>query len=361
MRGYDFSCVWKTLIRSAFKGWQKQVQAVNQEVLNKTLEWLTDGSNCWLATVVATYGSSPRPCGSLMACNPTGSIVGSLSGGCVEDNLLEKLTNGVLATDRTQFYRYGETDEEAEELGLPCGGHLDIIVEPLIPNADTIGEIREVVRRLEERKLVKRILNIETGERRVDAVDVHESFQYDGQKLRQVHGPSHQLFIIGASTVAKYVAEFAQVLEYQVTICDPRRERLDEMDVCGVNLVCDMPDDAIRKLATDSQSAIVALTHDPRIDDMGLLEAFDTDAFYIGAMGSTRTSANRMARLKQFDVSPENLARLHAPIGVSIGSKTPPEIAISIMAEIVKERSATLKKRDSHTLESKVEATVHAQ
>ena len=336
------------------------MQAVNQEVLNKTYEWLRHGSHCWLATVVATYGSSPRPCGSLMACDPSGSITGSLSGGCVEDNLLEKLTGGVLATNSTQFYRYGETDEEAEELGLPCGGHLDIIVESLTPTDTCIEEFGEITNRLAQRKLMKRVVDIATGNSHIAPVQVSGPFSYTGQALVQVHGPSHQLFIIGASAVAKYVAEFAQVLDYQVTICDPRQDRLDEMNVDGVNRVCDMPDDAIRKMAYDSQSAIVALTHDPRIDDMGLLEAFDTDAFYIGAMGSTRTSTNRLERLKLFDVSQRNLARLHAPIGVSIGSKTPPEIAISIMAEIVKERAATLQRSDSRIteLEVKVDSSV---
>lgn len=295
-----------------------------------------------------------------MACNPQGSIEGSLSGGCVEDDLLEKLTSGVLATDRTQSFRYGETDEEAEELGLPCGGHLDIVVEPLRPSAEVIREIGELVNRLGERNLTRRTVNVSTGRSKIDAVENYEPFEYDGTTLSQVHGPSHQLFIIGASSVAKYVAEFAQVLEYQVTICDPRKDRLNEMNVQGINLVCDMPDDAIRRMAKDSQSAIIALTHDPRIDDMGLLEAFDTDAFYIGAMGSTRTSENRLARLKQFDVAPESLDRLHAPIGISIGSKTPPEIAISILAEIVKERAAALKLPDSRTSGTKAKAAAHA-
>jgi xanthine dehydrogenase accessory factor len=135
--------------------------------------------------------------------------------------------------------------------------------------------------------------------------------------------------------VSKYLAELAQKLDYQVTVCDPRQHLLDDFAIPGVRLINDMPDDAVRAWADDPSSAIVALTHDPRIDDMGLMEALDTEAFYVGAMGSSRTSASRRRRLAELDVPDEALARLHAPIGLPIGSKTPPEIAIAIMAEII--------------------------
>ena len=280
-----------------------------------------------------------------MVCRTDGHIVGSLSGGCVEEDLVEKLQNGILAKDHSQFFRYGESDEEAEQLGLPCGGHLDIVIEPLLPNSEVIQDFTFLNERLRHRKLAERTLNVRTNERQVQEADQFEAFSYDYESklLRQTHGPSHQLFIIGASMVSQYVAELAVMLDYQVTVCDPRQAMLDELDVEGVERICDFPDDVIRERANDSQTAIIALTHDPRIDDMGLLEAFETDAYYIGAMGSSRTSASRRERLVALGVTDESLSRLHAPIGVPIGSKTPPEIAISILAEVIAERRAILK------------------
>ena len=276
-----------------------------------------------------------------MVCNLDGFVVGSLSGGCVEDDLIEKLRKGELASEHPQFFRYGESDEEAEQLGLPCGGHLDIVIEPLHPERQTIDDFSLINERLVHRKLAARTLEVRTAKRSIESADCFEpfSFDYRNMYLKQVHGPSHQLFIIGASMVSQYVANLASTLDYQVTICDPREGKLEELNCDGVELIQGMPDDLIRERARDARTAIVALTHDPRIDDMGLMEAFETDAFYIGAMGSARTSANRLERLRQLDISEKELKRLHAPIGISIGSKTPPEIAISILAEVIAERA----------------------
>ncbi len=170
----------------------------------------------------------------------------------------------------------------------------------------------------------------------IDDVDEHQPlvFDRDAGRLVQTFGPEHQLFIIGSGMVSSYVAEFALALGYQVLVCDPREQMLDDFDVPGVVKIRDMPDDAIRAHAKDAKSAIVALTHDPRIDDMGLMEALQTDALYIGALGSSRTSASRRERLKALDLSDAEIDKLHAPIGLPIGSKTPPEIALAIMAEI---------------------------
>ncbi|MYD42839.1 MAG: XdhC family protein [Gammaproteobacteria bacterium] len=317
------------------------MKAANHQVITQTYDWLKAGQRCWLSTVVATYGSSPRPEGSMMVCNSDGHIVGSLSGGCVEEDLVDKLKQGLLAKSHAQFFRYGESDEEAEQLGLPCGGHLDIVIEPLQDDATTLSDFDLLTSRLQARKLVERTLAVDSSQRSIRTTDTHEPFSYDYSErvLKQIHGPSHQLFIIGASMVTQYVAELAVMLEYLVTVCDPREEMLDELKVAGIDKICDFPDDVIRERAYDSQTAIIALTHDPRIDDMGLLEAFETDAYYIGAMGSSRTSASRRERLLALDVDEASLARLHAPIGVPIGSKTPPEIAISILAEIIAERA----------------------
>jgi xanthine dehydrogenase accessory factor len=312
------------------------MQAVDKEVLKAVLDWLQAGQACWLATVVQTWGSSPRPVGSLLACNTQGQIVGSLSGGCVEDDLLEKLTRGELAAQQAQFFEYGITAEETEKLGLPCGGHLYIVVEPQSPDAATIAHFQALNDALDNRHCVQRIVNLEHQQTEVTAVDKFTELVWDEQHqtLTHTYGPRYQLFIIGAGMVSRYLAEMALMLDYEVTVCDPREDLLNDFGLNGIRRINDMPDDAIKAHAADQASAIVALTHDPRIDDMGLMEALTTDAFYVGAMGSTRTSANRRERLLALDITEQQLDKLHAPIGLPIGSKTPPEIAIAILAEI---------------------------
>ncbi len=317
------------------------MQAVDTEVLNQVAAWLESDRPCWLATVVQTWGSSPRPIGSLFACDADGHVVGSLSGGCVEDDLLEKLTRGELAATEAQFFQYGITAEETEKLGLPCGGHLYIVVEPLDTKAATRHHFEHLKHRLGDRRTVKRRVDLKHRTFSFTDVEHHEPLEWDATNEVLVHtyGPRYQLFIIGAGMVSKYLADIAQNLDYEVTVCDPRAHLLDDFNVAGVRLIRDMPDDAVRQHAADSSSAIVALTHDPRIDDMGLMEALKTDAFYVGAMGSSRTSASRRERLAALQLSQAEIERLHAPIGLPIGSKTPPEIAIAVIAEITAVRA----------------------
>ena len=310
------------------------MQAVDQQVLGQVRDWLRDGAPCWLATVVATYGSSPRPVGSLFTYNGQGRFVGSLSGGCVEDDLLEQLQRGELARRHPQFLRYGESVEESERLGLPCGGHLDIVIEPLAPAA--ASHFDAVATRVASRACVERTVHLATGAFTSRDVERHAPLRYDAGQglLAQTFGPQHQLFVIGTNMVSAYVAQMALALGYDVTVCDPRADRLAAFHVDGVRKIRDMPDDAVRAHAADAHSAIVALNHDPRIDDMAMMEALRTDAFYVGAMGSSRTSTKRRERLLALDVPAKQLARLRAPIGLPVGSKTPPEIAVAILAEI---------------------------
>lgn len=317
------------------------MQSVDQQVLGRVRDWIEADEPCWLATVVATYGSSPRPVGSLLTCNRAGELKGSLSGGCVEDDLLDKLTSGALARHQPQFFRYGETAEEAEQLGLPCGGHLDIVIEPLAPTPGRREHFGQLARRLDRRVCVERTLNVHTGGYECRDVPGHAELRYnhDAGLLVQTYGPQYRLFVIGTNMVAAYVTEIAVALGYDVVVCDPRNEPLRAFGVAGVRKVRDMPDDAVRRLASDRFCAIVALTHDPRIDDMGLMEALTTDAFYVGAMGSERTSRARRSRLRELGLNAAELDRLHAPIGLPIGSKTPPEIAVAILAEITAVRN----------------------
>jgi len=323
------------------------MQAADHEVLSQARIWLEAGETCWLATVVKTWGSSPRPVGSLFTCNAKGQVAGSLSGGCVEDDLLEKLTTGALARSAPQYFRYGITAEETEKFGLPCGGHLDIVVEPL-SEVLHLAQLQQIDDRLVHRGRIRRTVDVKRGTSTIEEVDAHEDPTFDeaASVLRQTYGPRIQLFIIGGGMVSKYLAEMAQMLDYAVTVCDPREKLLADFAVPGVRAVVDMPDDAVRAYANDAASAIVALTHDPRVDDMGLMQALKTPAFYVGAMGSVKTSASRRKRLQQLDVTDAELARLRAPIGLPIGSKTPPEIAVAILAEI----TAVRKHREKESL-----------
>lgn len=336
------------------------MQAVDNEVLSHVRDWLEAGEKCWLCTVVATYGSSPRPVGSLLTCDTNGHVVGSLSGGCVEDDLLEKLEAGTLAPDKPEIMKYGLTPEDTERLGLPCGGHLHIVVEPLRADAARLKNFNHIVERLDARRCVRREVHLGSGRTSVADVDRAEALTLDegaagGPLLRQTFGPRYQLFLIGSGMVSQYLADFAQALDYQVTVCDPREHLLEQWNVAGTKLVNEYPDDAIRKHGHDPMTAIVALTHDPRIDDMGMMEALKSDAFYIGAMGSSRTSASRRERLKMLDVSDEELERLHAPVGLDIGSKTPPEIAIAILAELT-----AVRKRKEHAARERLTAAAAA-
>lgn len=315
----------------------------DHQVLAQLTRWIEAGEMCWLATVVKTWGSSPRPVGSLACCNSEGHITGSLSGGCIEDDLLEKLRNGELARTRPEVLIYGKTQEESDRFGLPCGGQLHVVLEPM-PDKQWLTELKQVVDRLETRECIERKVDIGTGAMTVENKDRFRHLQFTGPFentdeagrtfLIHTYGPRYQLVLIGAGQVSMYLADMAQTLDYHVIVCDPRKHMIDQWEVEGAQLINDMPDDVVRRQANDSFTAIIALTHDPRIDDMALMEALKTDAFYIGAMGSDRTSAKRRERLLQLELSEEEIARLHAPVGLPIGSKTPAEIAISILAQL---------------------------
>lgn len=313
------------------------------QVLGQLVKWLEAGERAWLCTVVSTWGSSPRPVGSLLCCNERGEIAGSLSGGCIEEDLIDKLQQGELGAERPHLHIYGATSEEADKFNLPCGGQLHIVIEPFTDTA-ALDELRHIVSRLQARACTQRRLDIATGEFQVSDAERYQKLVFDGgefvdtripgeKTLVQTYGPRFQLFLIGASQVSMYLAEFALKMDYHVVVCDPRDEMIAQWPVDGVQLIEAMPDDAV-KAHTDAFTAVIALTHDPRIDDMGLMEALKTNAFFVGAMGSTRTSAKRRERLLLLDLSEEEIGRLHAPVGLPIGSKTPAEIAISILAQL---------------------------
>lgn len=302
----------------------------------KTLrDWLNEDQQVWLVTVVKTYGSSPRPPGAMLICRPDGLMVGSVSGGCVEDDLADKAANGQLPVNQAQMLVYGATRAEAEQFGLPCGGSLQLLIEP-VHETDWVDTVLSAINQhqLVERQLDFKSLSNSTrsGNKQAPAV----SIQHD--QCRFQYGPRWRLLIIGAAQTAVYLAEMAKTLDYHVLVCDPRPEVRAAWPLADIELLDMMPDDAVLAIQPDAHTAIIALTHDPKLDDMALLEALKSPAFYVGALGSEKTNENRRQRLTMFDLSTEEIAGLHGPVGLSIGSKTPPEIAVAILAELIQLR-----------------------
>lgn len=307
----------------------------NWHLLQQLLHWLDQGIEPWLATVLETYGSSPRPVGSLMMYHPDKGIVGSLSGGCIEQELTEKLSNSEPSCPNV--IRYGGDAEEQQRLQLPCGGHLDVLLEKIDKNQQS--HFQQLLLALKQRHHIGRQIHLTSGELNIiDDKNLPKDIQRNDDMIRHALRPHDKLLMVGAGEVARCVAEMAKNLEFEITLCDFRDEFLQGWQVDGVTVVKGMPDDLIAESFHDTHCAIIALAHDPRIDDMAMLEALTSDAFYIGAMGSLKTSAKRRERLLELGISHHLLEKLHAPIGIDIGSKTPYEIALSIMAHIVQHR-----------------------
>lgn len=313
----------------------------NWYLLQQLLNWLEQGIEPWLATVLETYGSSPRPVGSMMLYHPTKGIVGSLSGGCIEQELVEQLAHAEPLSPHVincpQVIRYGGNSEEQQRLQLPCGGHLDVLLEKI--TADKAEHFSQLFQALKQRHHTGREVNLHSGDLAIiDDQSLQHDIQRGGDTIQQALRPHDKLLMVGAGEVARCLAEIAKNLEFEITLCDFRDEFLQGWQVDGVTVVKGLPDDLILESFNDPHCAIVALAHDPRIDDMAMLEALNSEAFYVGAMGSIATSNKRRARLQELGVSEQALQKLHAPIGLDIGSKTPYGIALSIVAHIIQQR-----------------------
>ena len=306
------------------------MDSVDIEVLRSAEAWRKSGHRVTLGTIVKTWGSAPRPVGALVAIRDDGQVVGSVSGGCVEDDLIEKVRAKALAKDAPQLVTYGVTNEEATRWGLPCGGTLQVVLEP-VSEASALGGLLEVI---SKQQLVKRRLEMDSGRVAVEPGRWSDALEFDGKVLTTVHGPRWRLLLIGAGQLTHYLAEMAKMLDYHVSVVEPREEYAAGWNVAGVPLDRRMPDDVIAEANLDGHSAVVALTHDPKIDDLALMEALKSAAFYVGAIGSKKNNDARRTRLLEFDLSEAEIARLRGPVGLYIGSKTPPEIAVAIMAEM---------------------------
>ena len=306
------------------------MDSIDLEVLKQCRQWVAANLRCQLVTVIRTWGSSPRPEGATLAICEDGRVVGSVSGGCIEDDLIARVRAEGITRTLPEIVTYGITADEAHRFGLPCGGTIELAIEPLSP----ASRIDELLGRLDRHELVARRLDLGDGTVVLSTAPAAMALQKEADALTTIHGPRWQLLIIGAGQLSRFLAQIALGMDYHVTVCDPREEYRAGWQVEGVEVVHAMPDDLVQELQLDSRSAVVAVTHDPKLDDLALMEALKSDAFYVGAIGSRLNNDKRRERLKLFDVSDAQLAKLHGPIGLYIGSKTPAEIAISILAEM---------------------------
>lgn len=306
------------------------MDSLDREVLEHARDWFAEGRGVWLVTVVETWGSAPRPPGALLALRDDGLVVGSVSGGCVEDDLIKRVQTGE-RVGKPSMIVYGVAKEEAARFGLPCGGTLRLLQEPVTD----VKWIDEVLERTSRQELIVRTLDLETGQATLAPAQRGEAFSFDGKTARAVFGPRYRLLMIGAGQLSRVLAEMAKALDFQVFVCDPREEYYTTLELPQVTWLPGMPDDAIAAFRPDAHTAVVALTHDPKLDDLALIEALKSPAFYVGALGSRRNTGKRRDRLALFELSPDEIARLHGPIGLHIGSRTPAEIAVAILAEIV--------------------------
>ncbi|MES9823397.1 MAG: XdhC family protein [Candidatus Thiodiazotropha endolucinida] len=311
------------------------VRAEDRAVIAKAAEWLREGKKVALSTVTQTWGSSPRPPGSLMAMNDAGRFIGSVSGGCVEQALIDRYRQGELADTNPVSLGFGVDNQEAGRLGLPCGGRLQIIVERL----NSVTFIDQLLNRVDHGELVARQVDLQNGEVTLLTGEGYPELSVSDQSLTKVFGSAWQLLLIGDGQLARYLAGMASMLGYRVTICDPRETFTDPDPLPDVDYTRQMPDDAVRNIAARPRTAVVTLAHDPKQDDMALVEALESNAFYIGALGSTRSAAKRHERLAKMGCTPRQMERIRGPAGMPIGSKRPAEIALSIMAEITATRN----------------------
>jgi xanthine dehydrogenase accessory factor len=328
---------------------------LKDDILELAIKWADEGRKVAIATVVSTWGSASRQTGSQLIVDSDGVFEGSVSGGCVEPAVITEAFD-VLKSGRPRMVSFGVSNEQAWDVGLICGGRIDIYIQSL----DAIRGILERVIELKKAKIPACIITeLATGDAVcLDLGDpdwkgkvslelkgiVFETIKKGvcaacdaGNKRYYIHGiyPSTRLIIIGAVDIAQVLAKMAALSNYSVVIIDPRgafatKERFPDME-----LMVEWPDEVLADMNLHWRTAIVTLTHDPKIDDIALKEALRSGAFYIGALGSKKTHTDRLERLRMEGFSEEDLARLHGPVGIDIGARTHAEIAVAILAEII--------------------------
>lgn len=309
--------------------------STDSEVLRAAVDWLKQGDTVILVTVARTWGSAPRRPGALMVIHADGRFVGSVSGGCVEDDLVQRTLRGEFEQQPPGLIEYGIDTASTDHIELPCGGRLQLVVEYL----DAAPPLRRVLDSMDARQRISRRVCLNTGESSLHAANSSEDFEFDEDKLVKVFGPCWRLLIIGAGELTRRVAQLALTLDYAVTICDSRPEYASGWEVDGTEFTTRPPEELMPEFAPDPHSAVLALAHAPVLEDKALAVALKTDAFYIGALGSRKNQHARIGRLQKSGLNGAQLAQLHGPVGLDIGSHTPAEIAIAITAALIQARN----------------------
>lgn len=307
------------------------------EVLRAAVGWLNDGAAVTLVTVARTWGSSPRRPGALMVIHQDGRFTGSVSGGCIEDDLVQRVLRGEFERQPPKPVEYGVGAADARRVGLPCGGRLQLVVETI----DAAAPLRRVLDTMDRRRRIARRVCLDTGEASLHAATDagSDDFSFDDHNLVKVFGPAWRMLIIGAGELARRVTQLALTLDYAVTICDSRSEYADGWKVDGAEFCTAPPAEQVKHFLPDQHTVILALAHAPVLEDEALAAALQTEAFYIGALGSRANQQARMKRLQKLGLNDVQLARLHGPVGLDIGSRTPAEIAVSISAALIQARN----------------------
>ena len=307
------------------------MNSTDLSVLKSAVSWLKSGHQVAIATVVQTWGSAPRPIGSWLAIRQDGQVAGSVSGGCVEDDLINRVQTEILTRSNPEMVVYGVSQEEAARFGLPCGGTLRLLVEP----KPELAILEKLLDSISSHQVMRRTVTIANGKSTLRAGNRNDEFSYSDTEMQTTYGPRWRMVIIGAGQLSLYTADFALASDFEVIVIDPREEYAEGLNRTDVTFIKGMPDDVLLEIGVDPHTAVVALTHDPKLDDMALMEALKSSAFYVGALGSRKNTQKRKERLLEFDVSRDEVEKLYGPVGLSIGALTPPEIAVSILAEVI--------------------------
>lgn len=307
------------------------MNSTDLSVLKSAVDWLKAGQSVAIATVVQTWGSAPRPVGSWLAIRQDGQVAGSVSGGCVEDDLIRRVQTEILTRNIPEMVVYGVSQQEAARFGIPCGGTLRLLIEP----KPELAVLEELLKAISSQQITLRSVDLLTGKSTLEDGDRSDLFLCDEKVMRTTYGPRWRMVLIGAGQLSLYTADFALASDFEVIVIDPREEYAEGIARNDVTFIKGMPDDVLLDLGIDAHTAVIALTHDPKLDDMALMEALKSSAFYVGALGSKINTQKRKERLLEFDVTKAQVEKLYGPVGLHIGALTPPEIAVSIMAEVI--------------------------
>lgn len=317
-------------------------RAEHDSIPERALGWHRSGAGAAIATVIETWGSAPRQAGSQLAISGSSEMMGSVSGGCVEGAVVTEAL-AALQDGQSRVLTFGVSDDTAFSVGLACGGTIRVLVEP-VGRGLPVDLLERLVEVRAARKAVALAVDLTDWTRHIlhpgDDPAVDARFRSDRSGLEEdgrfiaIHNPPLRLVIVGAVHIAQALVTVARTCGYDCTLIDPRSAFGSAARFPGETIVEDWPDEALASLAPDARTAIVTLTHDAKLDDPAIGYALRSPVFYLGCLGSTRTHAKRVERLQAAGFSPAEIARIHAPIGLDIGAKTPAEIAVSVMAQI---------------------------